>query len=92
MLNIEALRAENDQVRLRATSLHHRYKHLIVVQLFFSNLQQITWVGFLACFTSLPIFLMIVFLPVLADQISDTPWRLHLWLTVMQTPMAPLLC
>uniref|UniRef100_A0A8C2U1L1 PTPRF interacting protein alpha 1 n=1 Tax=Coturnix japonica TaxID=93934 RepID=A0A8C2U1L1_COTJA len=25
VLNIEALRAENDQVRLRATSLHHRY-------------------------------------------------------------------
>lgn len=25
VLNVEALRAENDQVRLRATSLHHRY-------------------------------------------------------------------
>ncbi|KFP57301.1 Liprin-alpha-1, partial [Cariama cristata] len=31
VLNVEALRAENDQVRLRATSLHHRYQHLIVV-------------------------------------------------------------
>ncbi|KFQ15547.1 Liprin-alpha-1 [Leptosomus discolor] len=31
VLNIETLRAENDQVRLRATSLHHRYQHLIVV-------------------------------------------------------------
>ncbi|NXB81988.1 LIPA1 protein, partial [Donacobius atricapilla] len=26
VLNIDALRAENDQVRLRATSLHHRYQ------------------------------------------------------------------
>ncbi|NXG46912.1 LIPA1 protein, partial [Psilopogon haemacephalus] len=33
VLNVEALRAENDQVRLRATSLHHRYQHFIVVQL-----------------------------------------------------------
>ncbi|NXR16102.1 LIPA1 protein, partial [Semnornis frantzii] len=32
VLNVEALRAENDQVRLRATSLHHRYQHFIVVQ------------------------------------------------------------
>ncbi|KAF1473113.1 Liprin-alpha-1, partial [Pygoscelis antarcticus] len=31
VLNVEALRAENDQVRLRATSLHHRYQHLIPV-------------------------------------------------------------
>ncbi|NXL07013.1 LIPA1 protein, partial [Mesembrinibis cayennensis] len=31
VLNVEALRAENDQVRLRATSLHHRYQNLIVV-------------------------------------------------------------
>ncbi|NXL42002.1 LIPA1 protein, partial [Podilymbus podiceps] len=31
VLNVEALRAENDQVRLRATSLHHRYQHLNVV-------------------------------------------------------------
>ncbi|NXN19755.1 LIPA1 protein, partial [Indicator maculatus] len=31
VLNVEALRAENDQVRLRATSLHHRYQHLTVV-------------------------------------------------------------
>uniref|UniRef100_A0A8C3JNQ6 PTPRF interacting protein alpha 1 n=1 Tax=Calidris pygmaea TaxID=425635 RepID=A0A8C3JNQ6_9CHAR len=30
VLNVEALRAENDQVRLRATSLHHRYQHLIL--------------------------------------------------------------
>ncbi|NWW51573.1 LIPA1 protein, partial [Pedionomus torquatus] len=28
VLNVEALRAENDQVRLRATTLHHRYWHL----------------------------------------------------------------
>ncbi|XP_008943943.1 PREDICTED: liprin-alpha-4, partial [Merops nubicus] len=28
VLNVEALRAENDQVRLRTTSLHHRYQHL----------------------------------------------------------------
>ncbi|NXC66669.1 LIPA1 protein, partial [Anhinga anhinga] len=34
LINVEALRAENDQVRLRATSLHHRYQHLIVVQFF----------------------------------------------------------
>ncbi|NXY85970.1 LIPA1 protein, partial [Alcedo cyanopectus] len=27
VLNVEALRAENDQVRLRTTSLHHRYQH-----------------------------------------------------------------
>ncbi|KAM4898980.1 liprin-alpha-1 isoform 1-T1 [Sylvia borin] len=27
VLNVDALRAENDQVRLRATSLHHRYQH-----------------------------------------------------------------
>ncbi|NXG65972.1 LIPA1 protein, partial [Hemiprocne comata] len=33
VLNVEALRAENDQVRLRATSLHHRYQHFIVVNL-----------------------------------------------------------
>ncbi|NXX42358.1 LIPA1 protein, partial [Tricholaema leucomelas] len=32
VLNVEALRAENDQVRLRATSLHHRYQHFVVVQ------------------------------------------------------------
>ncbi|KFQ94160.1 Liprin-alpha-1 [Nipponia nippon] len=31
VLNVEALRAENDQVRLRATSLHHRYQNLIAV-------------------------------------------------------------
>ncbi|KFW01402.1 Liprin-alpha-1, partial [Eurypyga helias] len=31
VLNVEALRAENDQVRLRATSLHHRYQHIILV-------------------------------------------------------------
>ncbi|KFP73985.1 Liprin-alpha-1 [Acanthisitta chloris] len=31
VLNVDALRAENDQVRLRATSLHHRYQHLIAV-------------------------------------------------------------
>ncbi|NXT33499.1 LIPA1 protein, partial [Pelecanoides urinatrix] len=31
VLNVDALRAENDQVRLRATSLHHRYQHLTVV-------------------------------------------------------------
>ncbi|KFO90438.1 Liprin-alpha-1 [Buceros rhinoceros silvestris] len=30
VINVEALRAENDQVRLRATSLHHRYQNLIV--------------------------------------------------------------
>ncbi|NXX87232.1 LIPA1 protein, partial [Urocolius indicus] len=30
VLNVEALRAENDQVRLRATSLHHRYQHLVI--------------------------------------------------------------
>ncbi|NWI13772.1 LIPA1 protein, partial [Crypturellus soui] len=34
ILNIEALRAENDQVRLRATSLHHRYQYLIVIHFF----------------------------------------------------------
>uniref|UniRef100_A0A8C5TRJ3 PTPRF interacting protein alpha 1 n=1 Tax=Malurus cyaneus samueli TaxID=2593467 RepID=A0A8C5TRJ3_9PASS len=28
VLNVDALRAENDQVRLRATSLHHRRNHL----------------------------------------------------------------
>ncbi|NXE20564.1 LIPA1 protein, partial [Ardeotis kori] len=38
VLNVEALRAENDQVRLRATSLHHRYQHLIIIQAF-SNLR-----------------------------------------------------
>ncbi|NXW54841.1 LIPA1 protein, partial [Eurystomus gularis] len=31
VLSVEALRAENDQVRLRTTSLHHRYQHLTVV-------------------------------------------------------------
>ncbi|NXH21837.1 LIPA1 protein, partial [Bucco capensis] len=30
VINVEALRAENDQVRLRATSLHHRYQHLVL--------------------------------------------------------------
>ncbi|NWV00737.1 LIPA1 protein, partial [Upupa epops] len=37
VVNVEALRAENDQVRLRATSLHHRYQHLIVVWFFSPN-------------------------------------------------------
>lgn len=35
VINVEALRAENDQVRLRATSLHHRYQNLTVVHFFF---------------------------------------------------------
>ncbi|NXQ83044.1 LIPA1 protein, partial [Nyctibius grandis] len=39
VLNVEALRAENDQVRLRATSLHHRYQHLIVVHFFLISLK-----------------------------------------------------
>lgn len=41
VLNVETLRAENDQVRLRATSLHHRYQHLTVVH-FFSNFLKVT--------------------------------------------------
>uniref|UniRef100_A0A8B9CRG2 PTPRF interacting protein alpha 1 n=1 Tax=Anser brachyrhynchus TaxID=132585 RepID=A0A8B9CRG2_9AVES len=41
VLNVEALRAENDQVRLRATSLHHRYQHLTDVH-FFSNFLKVT--------------------------------------------------
>ncbi|NXI64697.1 LIPA1 protein, partial [Anseranas semipalmata] len=39
VLNVEALRAENDQVRLRATSLHHRYQHLIVVNFLLISLK-----------------------------------------------------
>ncbi|NXI93781.1 LIPA1 protein, partial [Psophia crepitans] len=39
VLNVEALRAENDQVRLRATSLHHRYQHLTVLQFFLISLK-----------------------------------------------------
>lgn len=42
VLNVEALRAENDQVRLRATSHHHRYQHLTVVHFFFSHLFEVT--------------------------------------------------
>lgn len=41
VLNVEALRAENDQVRLRATSLHHRYQHLIVVYFFLISLKSL---------------------------------------------------
>ncbi|NXK51463.1 LIPA1 protein, partial [Chauna torquata] len=40
VLNVEALRAENDQVRLRATSLHHRYQHSIVVHFFLISLNR----------------------------------------------------
>ncbi|NXP80993.1 LIPA1 protein, partial [Ramphastos sulfuratus] len=40
VLNVEALRAENDQVRLRATSLHHRYQHFIVVQFLITSLNR----------------------------------------------------
>ncbi|NXF94740.1 LIPA1 protein, partial [Eubucco bourcierii] len=40
VLNVEALRAENDQVRLRATSLHHRYQHFIAVQFLITSLNR----------------------------------------------------